>query len=215
MSALTQLDLKTADGRRLMHKFYRRKNPAGLLVTFPGAHYMIDAPLLYYSALALGRLGWDTMALSYGFQTAGEPFSPAAIADLLSECRAALEHVLSLRPYARLGLLGKSLGALVAAFLCGEMAELAAARTVYLTPPLGETPFAETLEGTRQPALVVIGSEDRYFDQDALDALSAQAGVTLRIVAGADHSMNIPGDLRASLAAVGEVAEQAVAFLTT
>ena len=72
MYELANLDLKTADGRPLIHKFYRQSEMAeGLLLVFPGNHYGVDGPLLFYPSELLRDLGWDTLAVSYGFQTAG------------------------------------------------------------------------------------------------------------------------------------------------
>ena len=86
------LELKTADGRHLMHKYYPAPGrPSGLALLLPGDHYGMDAPLLYYPALALRKQGWDTLALTYGYQSAGRPISMEEIPDTVDEVVRALE----------------------------------------------------------------------------------------------------------------------------
>src|SRR3990172_8596788 len=107
MAEVVSLPLSTADGRPLVHKFYRHpEGAAGLLVTFPGNHYGVDGPLLYYPAKLLGAEGWDTLAVSYGFQTAmREPFADG-LENLVTECVAAIAAAIESRGYSRIGLIG-------------------------------------------------------------------------------------------------------------
>jgi dienelactone hydrolase len=214
MFELSNLDLETADGRPLIHKFYRQFEAAeGLLVVFPGNHYGVDGPLLYYPCELLRDQGWDTLALSYGFQTAGrEPFEEG-LDVLLSECKSAAQAAFGARDYPRLGLVGKSLGAAVVAQLCANEPEFSAARAGYLTPALG-TPFFDPLFlETKQPSYVAVGTADRFYSPEALESLRGKKPFELALVEGADHSMNVPGDLTASTESVREVVEGLLAFL--
>jgi predicted alpha/beta-hydrolase family hydrolase len=208
------LGLRTSDGRPLMHKFYRQAGePAGLLIAFPGNHYGMDGPLLYYPCEMLQAAGWDTLALSYGFQTAVQELGDEALPGLIGECTAALHTALSARSYPRLALLGKSLGAGLVAYLCGAEAALAGARAVYLTPALGTPLFDPLLARTSQPALLAMGTADRFYDPQALERLKAGRPFELVLVEGADHSMDVPGDLAASLQAVRQVVTAVLEFL--
>lgn len=215
MAELTSLGLQTADGRPLPHKFYRQANdPVGLLITFPGNHYGMDAPLLYYPCELLQASGWDTLALSYGFQSAGGELADEALPGLIGETTAAVRAALAVRSYPRVALLGKSLGAGLVAYLCGAEPDLAQARAAYLTPALGTPLFDPLMARTSQPALLAIGTADRFYDREVLDKLRAARPLELVRVGGADHSMNVPGDLEASLAALQQVVTATVEFLT-
>ena len=214
MSELVNLDLETADGRPLIHKFYRQPEAAeGLLVVYPGNHYGVDGPLLYYSCELLRDRGWDTLAVSYGFQTAGkEPFEDGLDA-LLAECRSAALTARADRDYPRLGLVGKSLGAAVVAQLCANEPEFKQARAGYLTPALG-TPFFDPLFlETKQLAYVAIGTADRFYTPQALEDLHDKKAFELSLIEGADHSMNVSGDLEASTESVRQVVDGLVVFL--
>jgi hypothetical protein len=214
METLVKLPLKTADGRPLMHKHYRQREDArGLLVGFPGGHYGVDGPLLYYPSELLQVEGWDSLVVTYGYVTAGGELSVETAPALLSECQGALKQVLAERDYPRVALVGKSLGAGVAAYLCRQVEELAEARAAYLTPVLGSPFFDDVFSETQQPAYVAIGTKDRYYDKQVLDDLKESRPFELTVVEGADHSMDVRGDLRASLGAVERVVGETVAFL--
>jgi len=214
VSELVNLDLQTADGRPLIHKFYRQPETVeGLLVVYPGNHYGVDGPLLYYPCEILKNQGWDTLAVSYGFQTAGkEPFEEG-LDGLLAECRSAALTALAVRDYPRLGLVGKSLGAAVVAQLCANEPKFSEARAGYLTPALG-TPFFDPLFlETRQPAYVAVGTADRFYSPEALESLRAKKEFKLSLVEEADHSMNVSGDLGPSIGSVRQVVDSLMAFL--
>lgn len=214
MDELVRLPLETTDGRPLMHKFYRQEgSPRGLLVGLPGGHYGVDGPLLYYPSELLRHEGWDSFVVTYGYLTAGEKLNAATAPALLAECEQALGLVLSERSYARVGLVGKSLGAGIAAYLCQQMDDLQEARAAYLTPVLGTPLFDTVFTSTNQPAYMAIGSEDRYYDEQALQDLQAARDFELTLIDGADHSMDVRGDLEASLLAVKRVVGETIAFL--
>ena len=214
MTDRVYLPLKTIEGRPLLHKFYRQEGDAkGLLVTFPGGNYGMDGPMLYYPSELLGAAGWDTLALTYGFQLSMEPFSPKAISGLLEECREAVGVITEEREYPRLSLIGKSLGAAVVAFLCQTEPHLAGARAAYLTPPLGMPFFDPIVSQTDQPAYLAIGTQDRFYDPQVLEALLAERSFELTVIEGADHSMDVTGDLEASLEAVKMVVGEVLEFL--
>lgn len=211
---LVSLKLRSADGRAVPHKYYRQDEAAkGLLVILPGNHYGIDGPLLYYPNRALREKGWDTFALVYGFQSAGETFVPEMIPNLIEETSAAIHIVLMEREYPRLGLVGKSLGALLAAQLCSTQEWLSTARVAYLTPPLGTPFFDQLLKQTQQRSLLALGTSDRFFSQVALEAIRSTRSFDLTLVEDADHSMNIGGEVGPSMDAVKKVSLDVVAFI--
>ena len=215
MSNLVNLSVRTADDRPLMHKFYRQEDdPHGLLVTFPGKNYGVDGPMLYYPSELLMAAGWYTLAVSYGFQTGMQELSPEVMPGLFEECRTVLKVALGQREYRHIGLIGKSIGAGVVAHLFQVEPDLGAACGVYLTPPLGTPFFDPVFTQTKQPAYLAIGTADRFYQQEALESLREARSFELTLIEGADHSMDVIGDLEASIEAVKRVTREAVDFLT-
>ncbi|OGO17876.1 MAG: hypothetical protein A2Z14_14060 [Chloroflexi bacterium RBG_16_48_8] len=214
MASPFMLPLEASDGNPLVHKFHRQdEDPSGLLITLPGNHYGVDGQLLYYPSELLLEAGWDTLALTYGFQSAAIEFSHEAMPGILQECQGAMQLVLSERDYPSIGLVGKSLGSFVIAQLCSCEEGLENARCVYLTPPIGTSFFDMFFLQTTQPAHLAIGTKDRFYNSQALAELQAKRAFCLTLIQGADHSMNVAGDLAASIDAVRTVAQNAVDFL--
>jgi hypothetical protein len=214
MAELTKLDLRTADGRPLVHKYYRYMDSSkGLAVTLPGNHYGVDGPLLYLPSKYLRTSGWDTLAITYGFQSGGEEFSTGIIADILLECENAIRVCINERRYSIIGLVGKSLGALVIAQLCGSMVELDAAKVVYLTPPINTPFFGQLFLQTSQVAHIALGTGDRFYSKTVLDELLAERDFSLTLIENADHSMDIEGDLEATMEGLKRVVGEVVEFI--
>jgi hypothetical protein len=214
MVHLESLPLVASDGRPLVHKFYRQTgDPSGLLLALPGNHYGVDGPLLYYPSKLLRDLDWDTLALSYGFQTLGVEFDHEMVPGVVQECQGAVRIILSERIYSKIGLVGKSLGSFIIAQLCSIEEALGDARCLYLTPPLGTPFFDQLLQQGTQPAHIAIGTEDRFYNPLALEDLSEKRSFGLTLIENADHSMDVPGDLRASIEAVRRVTQEGVDFI--
>ena len=209
-----RLPLKTVDGRPLMHKYYPQDGqPAGLLVVFPGAHYGPDGPLLYYPRELLKHEGWDTLDFCYGFQTRMAEITTETLKDLLAESSAAIKVAMAQRGYDRVGLLGKSLGAGVIAHLCKGEPDLATARAAFLTPPLGTPHFDPIVSEIHQPSFLAIGTSDRFYRPESLEALKLVRPFQTTTIEGADHHLRFPEDFVSSLRVLQEVAQDVVAFL--
>jgi hypothetical protein len=109
VAELVRLGLETADGHPLVHKYYpARGEPRGLALTLPGDHYGVDAPLLYYPTQSLQQRGWDTLALTYGYQSSAVPLTLNEIPQIVDEILHGLKMALDYRPTPRLLLIGKS-----------------------------------------------------------------------------------------------------------
>jgi pimeloyl-ACP methyl ester carboxylesterase len=73
--------------------------------------------------------------------------------------------------------------------------------------------FDPIFNQTDQPAYVVIGTQDRFYDPQALESLLAGRPFELTVIKGADHSMDVTGNLKASLEAVKMVVGEVLEFL--
>ena len=214
MSRFVPLQLKMHDGRPLPHTFFEGEG-AGLLIVLPGLHYGSDGPVLYHLAKQLQTAGWDTLGLMYGFQASVAVPWTDHVAEILAECEAAAREAMGRRAYPRLGFVGKSLGSIVLAQLCANGAVPDGATAAYLTPPMGNPLFDSTFVATRQPAYIAIGTADSFYSEQAVAELRARRPALVRVVKDADHGLDVPGDLAASLRAVGQVVEDASSFFLT
>ena len=215
MGELNPLPLKTSQGDPMVHKFYTHgAETKGVLITFPGDHYGVDGPALYYPNKSLDRAGWDTLLLTYGYQARNEDFSLDKIPEIMGEAAEAVRTLLSDRTYPRIVLLGKSLGCGVIAFLCQSEAEVADATAIYLTPPLGTAGFDPLFGETVQSSLIIIGSDDRFYEERFLDKLRKKRDFESLLLDGLTHSLDKPGDLPASLQAIEMTTGRIIDFVT-
>jgi acetyl esterase/lipase len=214
MSEPVYLPLRTASGGKLVHKFYIGTDEENsLFVTLPGDHYGVDGPLLYYPAMALRRAGWSTLALTYGYQSAGEPFAVTVLPDMVEEASAAVREAIARVQPGRICLAGKSLGAALITTLAATMDELESARLVYMTPPLTVPLFAPGFRDTRQPSLVLVGTADRFYDRQVLEALRSERPFDLLEIVGADHSLIVEGGMKETLKALEQTVEKVLSFI--
>ena len=216
MGEFVSLPLFSGQGEPLVHKFYTHGAEAkGLMVTFPGDHYGVDGPALYYPNKLLDLDGWDTLLLTYGYQSRSESFSLEKIPEIMQECAQAVSQVLTDNNYERVVLLGKSLGCGVAAFLCQSHPGLNNAKAIYLTPPLGTAGFDPLFGETSNPALLIIGSEDRFYEEGAFEKLGEVRDFEWLVLHGLTHSLDKLGDLKATLQAIEMITQRIVDFVTT
>lgn len=216
MGEFATLPLVAADGSPLPHTYYRQDgDPAGLVIILPGLHYGLDGPLNYHLIHGLREQGWDSLGLMYGFQVAMRSGFAENWLSTLEECRQAIRVSTAERSYPLLTIVGKSLGSSLLAVLATDTEELREARIAHHTPPLAMPALEDQLAAARQPMYLALGSADRFYDPERIDALKARRPMLVRIVDGADHGMDVAGDLEATMRAVKLVVEDTLSFALT
>ncbi len=156
----------------------------GVVVCHPHPQYGGDMENNVVMAACEAMAGRGYAALRFNFRGAGR--SGGAFGEGVGEqedARAAVAHLAD-QPEVdqkRMGLIGYSFGAMVAAEVAsGDLRALA-----LISPPLG---FSDLRVAWGCPALVVGGEEDPIAPADRLRVVAEAPGVDLRLVSGADHS---------------------------
>lgn len=171
-------------------------DPSRLAVILPGRGYTAQAPLLNYAGQALREAHWSTRALVWE----GAPEALSTVSAVYGQVvrEAAEEHP------GRLLIVGKSLGTLAL-----PVAVELGLPGVWLTPLIREPAAPQVREallrlaGSGVPALVAGGTGDRWWDS----GVAFRSGADLVEIPGANHSLEVPGDWRSSLAILGQVTE--------
>ena len=187
-----------------------------LAILLPGFGYTCHMPLLYYSSQLLSASGADVLEIEYAYKQRPD-FAAASeeeranwlIGDVTSACQVALDN----RSYSRITIVAKSLGTLAQLHLLTQVAIPASAEAVWLTPVLGYGPFMRQIERWRGRSLFVIGTRDPYYDPALLSRVATATGGETLVIEGADHSMEIEGDIYASLSALEQVIRRIESFL--
>lgn len=173
-------------------------------IVMPGAGYSVQAPLLWYARRAALEAGRNVLAVADVFDRDRD--EPTEWVE--ERCEATVRHVRSHDAHPLV--ITKSLTSLAARFAADE-----ALPSVWLTPLIadrGTTVASQVIEGLRAgtaPRLLIGGSDDPTWDDGIASGLSHAQILELR---GADHSLEVPGDVARSLGYLRKVTEAIRAF---
>lgn len=203
-------------GEAVPNRFFQQTSAArDLAILLPGLNYTCDMPLLYYPARLLVERGADVLQLRVDY-TRPEFQSrerPEQVAWMGEDARAAVQAGIGQRNYDRLVLIGKSIGTLGLAYLVTQ-GGLATATTIWLTPLLRQPWLVQAAQQCRGPALFVAGTGDSTYDPAALEKVQQATGAKSFILEGANHSLEIPGELDRSIAWIGKYVQEIDSFLS-
>jgi hypothetical protein len=192
VTVVRRIDLGPCAG--LLHE----NDPERCVVVLPGMQYSTQAPLLWFAREVAAARGWSALEVLDSLPDGAEPFGWAR-----DRARRALGW--AAEEASEVAVIGKSLASGAAGLVADR-----GVPAVWLTPLLDERRVADDLSRAARPALLIGGSADEAWTPDAL----ADSGL-LQVVQldGLDHSLQRPGDPRASLDALRAVAERVDRFL--
>jgi hypothetical protein len=198
----TKLSIQGFGWNPVANRFVRQGSDqaAGLAVIFPGLNYSADMPLLYFPGRLLSNMGYDVLQVradytNAEFQSLGRADQ---VARLTVDARAALMAGKTQRAYPQLVLVGKSIGTLALAGLMGDAAA-AGATTIWLTPLLRYPALVEAAIKAGSHALFACGTGDSTYDPVALQRIQAATEAPALLCEGANHSLELPGDILRSV----------------
>jgi hypothetical protein len=170
---------------------------APVATLLPGRGYGPQAPLLYYARLVLRSRGWAVRTVHWERVPGLDPADHAAVAALAAELLATADPERDV-------VVAKSLGSLAL-----PAAAERGVPGIWLTPLLGIEGVRRAAARAGAAALLVGGTADPYWD----GAAAAATGAAVFEVPGADHSLERPGDLDGTLAALTAVLARITAQL--
>jgi hypothetical protein len=190
---------------------------AHLAVLWPGYRYRVTMPALYYPGWMLLEAGADLLRVETAYdkiEHAEEPGPEERYRWLVSDAEALWDAVRTVRGYKRVTFVAKSISTLALGHLVSARPELAQAECVWLTPLLHEARLRAQIVAARPRSLFAAGTADKHYDAGHLAALEAATGGTSIVIPGADHSLEIKGNIQASLVALAQVMVAVQGFLT-
>lgn len=196
--------------------FHQNRGADHLAILFPGIGYTCQMPLLYYeTGLFLWSLGADVLWVEYAYNQADFKSMPEGKrkdwfnADVTASCKAGLEQ----RAYSKVTLSGKSLGTLALGHLLTSESELRHAQAIWLTPLLKDEKLRGEIRKVRQRSLLVIGTKDAHYNGIALEEMRTLPQVRIVALEGADHSLEVEGDVSKSIGLIGKVIKEIERFV--
>jgi hypothetical protein len=193
-----RLEAKLNDDRPVPNMWLRTDGDGHSLALFlPGYGYTSVGPVLRYPLLWFTEHGIDTLTVDYSFDHLAQGADAGEHA--FQSAAAVLSAVMHEHRYTRLVLVGKSLGTPAMARLMLER-DVQPAACVWLTPILSNRQVVEAAARPVPKSLYIIGTADSLYDESVLQAvIDASKGHAL-VVENANHSLEIEGDVRATLA---------------
>jgi hypothetical protein len=212
-----KLDLKSYNNQPLPNTFFKKETDTDhLVLLLPGRGYTTQMPLFFYSALLLLERSADVLRLDVNYM-ARDDFQALEMNEqlrcLFDEVEAAYRAGMAQRNYQQVTLVGKSLGTLAMGHLLTTEPLLPAVNAIWLTPLLRFDFLREQIKAFAGHSLFAIGTADPHYDAKCLTEVQQATNGEVVIIEGADHGMNIAGDMLESIKVVGKIVQAIDAFL--
>jgi hypothetical protein len=212
---LSSLDIVGHKKQPVPNTFIAQPQPTThLAVILPGYRYPVEMPPLHYAARILLEQAADVLRVEYAYYRTNFLQQSESEQDewISNDVFAACEAGLSQRSYEKITLVGKSLGTIAIGHLLSDL-RFQQATCVWVTPLLTVEWLYSRVEQTRPRSLFIIGTTDRFYKPELLNHLKAVTQGQTCILEGADHGLEIAGDIPGSLAVLHQIVETLQAFL--
>ena len=212
---LSSLDAVGYKNQQVPNTFITQSGPSRHLgIILPGYRHSVDMPDLHYAGRILLEQGANVLRVEYAYARTNFMEQPEAEQDqwLSSDVFAACNAALSERPYEKITLVGKSLGTIAMGHLLDDR-RFQNAACVWSTPLLTLAWLCSRIEQIRPRSLFIIGTADKFYKPDILKQLQRATKGGSCIVEGANHGLEIPGDIPKSLSALNQIVKALQEFL--
>ncbi len=219
MYAIKSLEIRGFRNEAVPHTFYEQEEAAHQVAfLLPGMGYTSHMPLLYYPARIMLALGADVLGLEYDYNRredfmglSGEERKRWLMTDVSNACR----DVLRERSYGQITFIGKSLGTRAMGDLFTTDDQFREVRAIWLTPVLRSERLCEQMKAWGKRSLIVIGTADPHYNPTVLNDIQEATKSETLVIEGADHSLEIGGDVIRSLQAMEKVIHAIQDFVTS
>lgn len=207
MAEITTLPITGFNQEPVPNQFRRQHGDTDhLAILLPGVGYTCDMPLLYYAEFLLLSRDADVLRVDYSYnrrpdlrEASQEELSRRLFADTSAALRAGLAQ----RTYREVTFVGKSLGTLAMGHLLApEHRPTQTIRAVWLTPILSDTRVREHLMRDHRSSFLAIGTADPRYDVRFVGHIRAETEIETVVVEDANHSLDVSGDVVASVQSV-------------
>lgn len=212
---LRSLDVVGYNNQPVPTTFLASANPAGHLgIILPGYRYPVEMPPLHYAGRVLLEQGADVLRVEYAYNRTDFMKQPENRQDewISTDVSAACDAGLSQRTYEKITLVGKSLGTLAMGHLLADE-RFQEAVCIWFTPLLTLDWLRLRIEQTHPRSFFILGTADRFYQPDILKQLETVTKGHSLVIEGADHSLEIPGNIQKSIAALTQMVQELQEFI--
>jgi predicted alpha/beta-hydrolase family hydrolase len=212
---LSSLDVVGYKDQQVPNTFITQPNATRHLgIILPGYRYSAEMAPLYYAGRILLDQGADVLRIEYAYYRTDFSKQPETEQDkwISSDVFAACNAGLSYRQYEKITLVGKSLGTLAMGHLLAD-SRFQKASCVWETPLLTVEWLCSRIEQLPPRSLFIIGTADNFYKPDILKQLELATKGHSVVIEGANHGLEIPGDIPRSLTALNQMVQAFQEFL--
>lgn len=197
------------------HTFYRQQAvTTHVALVFAGGGINCQHPTLYYPTRELMARGADALLIDYSLRPEFRSYTEEeTMACVAADTLAASQAIWKERAYEQVTLIGKSLGTMAMASLLETIPSELRTQAIWLTPLLTAPTLGEKIRQRPVRSLFVIGTNDPWYDADALAALGEVTRGETLIIPNAEHLLEVPEGPIASLQVMTQVLRAIQGFL--
>ncbi|MHB1525367.1 MAG: hypothetical protein ACYCZN_03640 [Candidatus Dormibacteria bacterium] len=182
-----------------------------LVIVLPGQRYGVEGPALHIPVLALEEMGAETALIEYPTRLpeANETeWESAFRKSVATQVTSLLEGA---RP-TKVTFLAKSLGTVVLASLEVTSQMTAQVQAIWVTPIFGQWPVRAGAVAHGWRSLLIAGGADPLHVPNHHEAVREALAADSLVLPNADHSLEVPGDVLATVDGLRALAQAVLAF---
>ncbi|MEH7081685.1 hypothetical protein V7139_02935 [Neobacillus drentensis] len=195
---------------------HHEKPNKSICIMLPGLGYTTQRPLFHYATGVCLDEEIDILHVNYQFNK-NQHFATLSKEEqvrwMYEDVEAVIEEILGDTNYQQCFLLSKSIGTIPMAIEWINRKFIRNSFGIWLTPLFKEDYVYETLLQTELPSLCIIGEQDHHFIDERVTSLNNNELVTTVIIPGAEHSLELHGDVFASIDAIKKIMESVQEFI--
>jgi len=172
-----------------------------LIVLFPGKSYSVDSPLLYYANFKYWAKGYESIEINYGDCLRKNLPQNEAIENIKIHAHEQIKDM-DFSKYNEVLFVSKSIGTIIAGWLTDKLD--VNIRHLYLTPLSGTLQY---IKNGKNISIVIAGTKDKHIDASVLSEHCKREKIKLELIEGANHSLEIIGDINTNIDILKRVVE--------
>lgn len=181
-------------------------DPKGTVFCFPGAGYNYMGPCLYYTSSSLMQKGFNILNFEYDFRAFR--LNEDTVDGHRDFFHLMMEYGSKISETTNKMALAKSIGTKIIATDEQDSFD----KIIWLTPLIHEDFVQNQIIHLADKSLVLIGSEDPCYKPELISA-QRDANVRVKLIDGADHSFDIPGDVQKSIIRMNSIVDTVKSFV--
>jgi hypothetical protein len=181
----------------------------GLVI--PGGPFFLSA-VLRIPAVALQQRGADVrdVPLSQGFNMSG---SLDDNRDYFDGIRQEIQEIISERDWSQVTFVAKSVGTMILGAIGASLSVPGTVNALWLTPAFPLDYVRDGAVATGWRSLIVSGSADHWYDAARTTEVAEALGADHLLIDGAEHNLEIAGDVGATLGSLEQLATATLSFI--